>query len=90
MRLRQFGRFSLVKMRRLQGPAAIISQIVAGGVDRPRHDKRSEARPSERHAFIGIAQRQPNGKSNLVLLEGMRALSTGTPGSRDALEIGRE
>jgi hypothetical protein len=46
--------------------------------------------PPIQRAFPGLALHQQNGKSYLVLPEGMKVLSTGTLGSREALEIGRK
>jgi hypothetical protein len=46
--------------------------------------------PPIQRAFHGLTLHQQNGKSYLILSEGMKVLSTGTLGSREALEIGRK
>jgi hypothetical protein len=46
--------------------------------------------PPIQRAFPGLALHQQSGKNYLILPEGMKVLSTGTLGSREALEIGRK
>jgi hypothetical protein len=46
--------------------------------------------PPIQRAFPGLALHQQNGKNYLILPEGMKIVSTGTLGSREALEIGRK